>query len=102
MSDFTLKIYNLPTDQELMGKSQADKGAEKEKEFNSKKEEMLKSQLWDHFRRILMANDALNDGKSRSSFKLEPDGKTPEGAPGSDLFEIVDICFGKTQHEDTK
>ena len=102
MSDFTLKIYNLPTDKELMGKP-ADKG-EKEKEYAKqgrpgqmdKKEEMLKSQLWDHFRGILMANDALNNGQNSASYKLEPDGKTPDGAPGSDLFEIVDICFGKT------
>lgn len=102
MSDFTLKVYNLPTDQELMpqvpsaGKSSAEKGADKEKEFNSKKEEMLKSQLWDHVRRILMANDALENGQKKSSTEADVDGKTPDGAPGSDLFEMVDICFGKT------
>lgn len=78
-----------------MGEESAEKSAEKEREFNSKKEEVLKSQLWDHVR-ILMANDALENGQKKPETEEDADGKTPDGTPGSDPFEIVDICFGKT------
>lgn len=107
MSDFTLKISNLPTDKELMGPAEKagkakDYGQHRDGAYSARTEETLKTQLWDHLRRILMANDSSADGLLGGSVKLEPDGKTPDGAPGSDLFEIVDICFGKTQHEETE
>ena len=100
ISDFAIQVRNLPPDGEYEGN-----------------EEILRAQLADHFRGILFADGSEQDGaraKQAAKKNAHEDienlimaesrmpSATPDADPGHDLYEIVDVSFGKARHENTE
>jgi len=74
MSDFALRVKNLPPDSEY-----------------GDREDILKAHLWNHFQELLAKEDSGSDADWRSAEKK----KVPKSV------EVADVTFGKQEIHDT-